>query len=142
MCTDQYRLHSLVHLFQELVAECTDWYWPHSLVHLLQQLVTECTDWLATQSCTLASTYWLQVYQQGAGCTVFTVQCFTPTGYKKKKKEKKKIYIYTSSCLNSWVTPTYQFCRLQRFTGYRKLSVTETWYLTELPKVILVIENC
>ena len=116
---------------------------------------------LATQSCTLASTTGYRVYRLGWLHSL--VHLLQPTGYKstnrvlaaqsllysaspqlvtKKKKEKKKKYIYTSSCLNSWVTPTYQFCRLQRFTGYRKLSVTETWYLTELPKVILVIENC
>ena len=33
------------------------------------------------------------------------------------------------------------FCRLQRITGYGELPVTETWYRTELPKVILVTEN-
>ena len=32
------------------------------------------------------------------------------------------------------MTPAYQFCLLQRITGYSELPVTETWYRTELPK--------
>ena len=114
-CTSWYLLHSLVHLLQQLVTECTGWYLLHSLVHLLQQLVTECTGWywlhsllhllqqlvrvyrlvLATQPCTLASTYRLQVYKQGAGYTVLTVQDFTPNWlHTKKKKKKKKLAKY------------------------------------------------
>ena len=38
------------------------------------------------------------------------------------------------------MTPAYQFCQLQRITGYSELPVTETWYRRELPKVILVTE--
>ena len=34
------------------------------------------------------------------------------------------------------MTPAYQFCQLQRITGYSELLVTETWYRTQLPMVI------
>ena len=104
--TGWYWLHSLVHLLQQLstvyrlvlaTQPCTlasttgyrvsGWYWIHSLVHLLQQLITECTDWYWLQSLVhLLQPTGYKVYQQGAGYTVLTVQCFTPTGYKKKKR--------------------------------------------------------
>ena len=81
--------------------------------------------------------------------------CFTKTGYivyppspfnssgrcgSIYKNYFNRLRKYRPVAVNSWVTPAYQFCRLQTITGYRKLPVTETWYLTELPKVILVTE--
>ena len=132
-CTGWYWLHSLVHLLQQpstvyrlvlATQHCTlasttgyrasSWHWIHSLVHLLQQLITECTDWYWLHSLVhLLQPTGYKVYQQGAGYAVLTVQCFTPTGYIKKKKKS------TSSCQNSLVTPACQF-----FADYRKLLVT------------------
>ena len=48
----------------------------HSLVHLLQQLVTECTDQVpTTQPCTLASTTGYRVYRPGTSYTAL-YSCF------------------------------------------------------------------
>ena len=71
----------------------------------------------------------------GAGrCGSIYKEMFQPTGYRVHRPGAglHSLYFYSSLLV---------LCRLQRITGYSELPVTETWYLTELPKVILVTEN-
>ena len=104
------------------------------------------TDWLQSLQIT-RPVYWLySLIFTKTGCRVITSTtgyraCRQGTGYTTLLHQNRLQSLWTSSCLNSWVTPAYQFCQLQRITGYRKLPVTETWYLSELPKIILFTEN-
>ena len=134
-------------------------------MHLLQQLVTECTagtDYTASYTC---FNNWLQSVPAGTGYTALYTcfnlpvtkstnrvlatqsllyQCFTPTGYIKKKKKKiyMCIYIYRPVAVKFIGDPSLPvFCRLQRITAYSKIPGMESWYRTELPKVNLVTEK-
>ena len=148
--TTGYRVYRLVLATQPCTLASTTGYRVYRLI-------------LATQPCTLTSTTvyrvyrlvlgytalytcfnnWLQSVPAGTGYTALYT-CFNLLVAKSTNRvlaTQSLLYSASPNWLhkkkkkNSWVTPACQFCQLQRFTGYRKLPVTETWYLTALPKV-------
>ena len=85
-----YRLHSPVHLLQQLVSECTYRYRLHSPVHLLQQLVTECmagTGYTALHTC-------FNLLVTKSTNRVLATQSLLYSSSPWLHIKKKKIYIY------------------------------------------------